>query len=268
MKPFLLFSLLLFSTVAARAQTANVTLSGTVKEVKNKTALPFVNATLLAPADSAFVTGGITNEAGIFSITGVKPGTYLLKVTYIGYQTTVQPVLVGQLSEFLHLGTFELIEAVSQLGEVVVTAQQETIANTMDRKTFTVADNLTQAGGSALEAMKNLPGVTVGDDGQVQLRGSSQIMVLIDGKQTALTGFGRQAGLGTIPASAIDRIEIINNPSARYDANGNAGIINIIYKKEKKEGFNGKVGMAAGRGCALGETGQLPHHSAPVSEHA
>ncbi len=249
MKPFFFFVLLRLSAVAALAQTTSVTLSGTVKEAKHKAFLPFVNVTLLAPTDSTFVTGAITNEEGIFSIAGVKPGSYLLKVSYIGYRTAIQPLLVGQLSEFLNVGTVELAEDVAQLGEVVVTAPQETIAPTMDRKTFTLADNISQAGGSALEAMKNLPGITVGDDGQVQLRGSAQVMVLIDGKQTALTGFGSQSGLDNIPASAIDRIEIINNPSAKFDANGNAGIINIIYKKEKKEGFNGKVGLATAVGA-------------------
>ncbi len=97
--------------------------------------------------------------------------------------------------------------------------------------------------------MRNLPGITVDNDGQVQLRGSKQVMVMIDGKQTALTGFGGQSGLANLPASAIDKIEIINNPSAKFDANGNAGIINILYKKEKKEGFNGKVGLSAGVGA-------------------
>ena len=250
--------LFVFSAVALLAQSATVTLSGTVKEAKNKASLPFVNTILLASTDSAFVTGAITSEEGLFTIAGVKAGNYLLKITSIGYQTSIRPVLVGQLSEFLNLGTFELTEDVAQLNEVVVTAQQETIANTMDRKTFTVADNLTQAGGSALEAMKNLPGITVGDGGQVQLRGSSQVMVLIDGKQTALTGFGRQSGLDNIPASAIDRIEIINNPSAKFDANGNAGIINIIYKKEKKDGFNGKVGLATGVGALWEKQANYP----------
>ena len=250
--------LFVFSAVALLAQSATVTLSGTVKEAKNKASLPFVNTILLASTDSAFVTGAITSEEGLFTIAGVKAGNYLLKITSIGYQTSIRPVLVGQLSEFLNLGTFELTEDVAQLNEVVVTAQQETIANTMDRKTFTVADNLTQAGGSALEAMKNLPGITVGDGGQVQLRGSSQVMVLIDGKQTALTGFGRQSGLDNIPASAIDRIEIINNPSAKFDANGNAGIINIIYKKEKKVGFNGKVGLATGVGALWEKQANYP----------
>src|SRR5690242_10675645 len=96
--------------------------------------------------------------------------------------------------------------------------------------------------------MKGLPGITT-QDGKVQLRGSDRVMVLIDGKQTALTGFGTQASLENIPASAIEKIEIINNPSAKYDANGNAGIINIVYKKEKKDGFNGRAGLTAGVGA-------------------
>ncbi|WP_225980042.1 outer membrane beta-barrel family protein [Pseudobacter ginsenosidimutans] len=118
----------------------------------------------------------------------------------------------------------------------------------MDKKTFSLAGNISQAGGSVLDAMRNLPGIT-SQDGKLQLRGSDKVMVLIDGKQTALTGFGGQASLENIPASAIEKIEIINNPSARYDANGNAGIINIIFKKEKKEGFNGKLGISAGAGA-------------------
>lgn len=249
MKSFLFFFVLLFSALTALPQTRTVTLSGTVKEAKNKSVMPFVNVTLSTPNDSAFVTGAITNDEGLFSIAGVASGTYLLKVTFVGYQTYLQPVLVGQLSEFLNVGTIELAEEASQLGEVIVTAQQEAIANSMDKKTFTLADNISQAGGSVVEAMKNLPGVTVDNEGKVLLRGNDRVMVLIDGRQTALTGFGNQAGLANIPASAIERIEIINNPSAKFDANGNAGIINIIYKKEKKEGFNGKVGLAAAVGA-------------------
>ena len=249
MKSFFFFLPLVFSAVSALAQTNRVTLSGTVKEAKSKAALPFVNVTLLTPTDSAFVTGAITNEEGLFSISGVTSNNYLLKVTYVGYRTSVQPVLVGQLSAFLNLGTIELAEETTQLGEVVVTAPSEAVAGTMDKKTFTLANNLSQSGGSALEAMKNLPGVTVGDDGRVQLRGNDKVMVLIDGKQTALTGLGSQSGLDNLPASAIDKIEIINNPSARFDANGNAGIINIIYKKEKQAGFNGKVGLATAVGA-------------------
>lgn len=232
---------------SALAQVSQVTLSGTIRETGNKAPLPFVTVTLLLPRDSAFVTGAITNEEGLFSLSGVKSGSYLLRLTYLGHQTKILPVLVGKLSEYLNLGTIELSEEVTQLSEVAVTARQEVVS--LDKKTFTLAENISQTGGSVLDAMKNLPGVTVGDGGKVQLRGNDRVMVLIDGKQTALTGFGSQAGLENLPASAIDKIEIINNPSAKYDANGNAGIINIIYKKEKKEGFNGKIGLATALGA-------------------
>ncbi|WP_449438983.1 TonB-dependent receptor plug domain-containing protein [Pedobacter steynii] len=114
-----------------------------------------------------------------------------------------------------------------------ITAKTSDINSKLDKKTYSLADNISQSGGSVLQSMQNLPGVTV-QDGKVQLRGNDKITILIDGKQTALTGFGSQAGLDNIPASAIDKIEIINNPSSKYDANGNAGIINIIMKKTNR----------------------------------
>lgn len=145
-----------------------------------------------------------------------------------------QSVYVGSLSEFLDQGTIELEKTLLLYKEVVVVAKSNTISEKMDKKTFSMADNISQSGGSVLQSIQNLPGVTV-QDGKVQIRGNDKVTVLIDGKQTALTGFGNQSGLDNIPASAIDKIEIINNPSAKYDANGNAGIINIIYKKNKKK---------------------------------
>ena len=126
------------------------------------------------------------------------------------------------------------------------------------KKTFNVADQIAQSGGSVLDAMKAMPGITVDQDGRVLLRGSDQVSVLVDGKQSGMTGFGTQQGLGNLPAANIDRIEIINNPSAKYDANGMAGIINIIYKKEKESGFNGDVGMTFGLGELTTRKEDLP----------
>jgi outer membrane receptor protein involved in Fe transport len=128
----------------------------------------------------------------------------------------------------------------------------------MDKKTFNVGDNTAQAGGSVLQSMKNLPGVTVDQNGKVQIRGSEKVTILIDGKQTALSGFDNQSSLDNIPASSIEKIEIINNPSAKYDANGNAGIINIIYKKTKQDGFSGKAGIAGGLGALWIKKENLP----------
>jgi outer membrane cobalamin receptor len=144
------------------------------------------------------------------------------------------------------------------LDSIIVTGKQDAVSARLDKKTFNLSENISQAGGSVLEAMQNLPGITMGSDGKLLLRGSDKVMILIDGKQTALTGFGAQSGLGNMPASAIEKIEIINNPSAKYDAGGNAGIINIILKKEKKEGFNGKIGLTVGAGALWIKKENLP----------
>ncbi len=249
MKKLIAFLFIAGITTQALAQAGKVTLSGHVKDTKQKTVLAFVNVALHHVKDSSFIIGTITNEEGRFSLPDVNSGAYFLKLTYVGYQPLIHAVLAGQLSNFIDLGSLELFPETQTLTEVTVVAKADAVASKMDKKTFNLGENISQAGGSALEAIKNLPGITVGQDGKVQLRGSDKVMVLIDGKQTALTGFGSQSGLDNIPASAIEKIEIINNPSARYDANGNAGIINIIYKKEKKEGFNGKIALATGLGA-------------------
>lgn len=244
---FILFLSLLF-VVNLKAQAGKVTVSGLLKDSENKSILPFVSVTLKSVTDSSMVAGTISADDGRFKMEGISGGKYMLVYSYVGYETKTQELLVGQLSSFLDLGVIELFGQARALGEVTVMARQETVSSRMDKKTFSIADNISQAGGSALEAMRNLPGITT-QDGKVQLRGSEKIMILVDGRQSALTGFGSQAGLQNIPASAIEKIEIINNPSAKYDANANAGIINIILKKETKAGFNGKIGISGGVGA-------------------
>jgi outer membrane receptor protein involved in Fe transport len=164
---------------------------------------------------------------------------------------------VGSLSEFLDLSTIEIQSSIKELAEITVSAQRDELDTKMDKKSFAVDNNIAQAGGSVLQVMQNLPGVTI-QEGKINLRGSSQVAVLVDGKQTALTGFGTQTSLDNIPASAIEKIEIINNPSAKYDANGQAGIINIIFKKSKQEGFNGKASLSSGLGALWIKKANLP----------
>ncbi len=250
----LIFQLLIFSI--SNAQTS-VTVSGIIKDKKNKTVLPFVNVVLKSAKDSTFYSGTVTNDDGRFNLSKVNPGSYFLELTYIGYTTIQQSLFVGNLSEYLDLKIIEIEEKRTALEDVVVMSNATQISEKMDKKTFSLKDNLSQSGGSVLQVMQNLPSVTV-QDGKVLLRGNNRITVLIDGKQTALTGFGNQTGLDNIPASAIEKIEIINNPSSKYDANGNAGIINIIYKKNKSEGFNGKVGFSTGLGSLWVREDNLP----------
>ena len=240
------------------AQNTQVSLSGIIKDSKTKAVLPFVNIVLKTNKDSAFVSGTVSNEEGRFSLPNIESNTYILTFTYIGYQPTMQTILVGKLTPFLDLGVVEMAENIQTLNEVVVTSKQDAIGSKMEKKSFNVAENISQSGGSVLQAMSNLPSVTVGEDGKVQLRGSDKVTVLIDGRQTALTGFGSQKGLDNLPASAIDRIEIINNPSAKYDANGNAGIINIIFKKQEQQGWNGKMGLTTGLGALWQKRENLP----------
>ena len=240
----------------AHAQTS-VTVSGLVKDKYSKAVLSFVNVVLKTEKDSSFVSGTVTNEEGRFTLSKIKSGNYYLEVSYIGFKTTKQALFIGNLTEYLDIKNIEIEEESTSLQEVVITGKTAEIGEKMDKKTFSLKDNISQSGGSVLQAMQNLPSVTV-QDGKVQLRGNDKVTVLIDGKQTALTGFGNQTGLDNIPASAIEKIEIINNPSAKYDANGNAGIINIIYKKNKQNGFNGKLGFTTGLGSLWVRKENLP----------
>lgn len=245
---FFLFCIFSLSCSLLQAQNG-VTLSGKVADAATREPLPYLNLVLKTEKDSVFAAGTIANEFGEFSITGLKQGSYWLEATYIGYQPNRQRILIGELSRFLDLGVILMQEVPSALGEVIISAKSDAVSAQMDKKTFSVSDNISQQGGSVLQSMSNLPGVTVSQDGKVQLRGSDKVAILIDGKQTALTGYGSQIGLDNLPASAIERIEIINNPSAKYDANASAGIINLVFKKQEQEGFNGKMGLAAGAGA-------------------
>lgn len=244
---FILFCFSFLSTFGF-AQVSKVTVSGVVQD-QSKTKLPYVNVVVKNSEDSVFVSGTVTNDEGLFSLTGISPGNYVLELSYLGYNTKRLQLLVGRLSEFLDLGQIALEESSTTLAEVIIEGSQDAVVETLEKKVFKVEDNISQSGGSLLGVMQNLPGVTVSQEGTVQLRGSDRVTVLVDGKQTAMTGFGNQRSLDNIPASAIKRIEVINNPSAKFDANGNAGIINIIFKKDVNEGFNGKVGLSVGAGA-------------------
>jgi outer membrane receptor protein involved in Fe transport len=238
----------IFTHHALFAQNTEVTVSGVVRDRALRETLPYANVVLKTEKDGEFVMGTVTDNDGRFTLSNIKQGNYIVEFSYVGYATVKQPLYAGSLSQFLDMGVIELSEDANALSEVVITGTMDEVNSRMEKKTYTMDGNISHSGGSTLQAMQNLPGVTV-QDGKVQLRGSDKVAILVDGKQSALTGYNNQSGLDNIPASAIERIEIINNPSAKYDANGNAGIINIVFRKEKQEGFNGKAGMALGLGA-------------------
>ena len=239
------------------AQNTAVSVSGVVKSKATKLPMPYASIVLKTAKDSLFAAGAISGDDGRFTIAGIAPDNYVLEISFVGHRTQKQPLFAGSISEFLEVAHIELEENIQTLHEAVVADKQEAVDWKMDKKTYSAADNISQSGGSVLQAMQNLPGVSV-EDGAVKRRGNAQVTALLDGKQTARTGFGSQTGLDNLPASSIEKIEIINNPSSKYDANGNGGIINLVMKKNKQEGFGGKAGMALGAGARRVKKENLP----------
>jgi len=239
--------LLFFLFISTIAVGQGITVTGQVIEQDTQETLPFVTVSIFDATSLNIVTGTVTNESGQFTVE-LPTGNYLLKISFIGFETLERKITAGGLNPIFDLGKIELAASSESLDEVAIVAKRTTVSSDLDKKSFSLDDNVAQSGGSVLDAMKTMPGVTFDQEGKVVLRGSDKVVVLIDGKQSSLTGFGNQKGLSNIPAANIERIEIINNPSAKYDANGFAGIVNIIYKEEKQKGLNGDLGVSSGLG--------------------
>ncbi len=256
-KMLLLLSLLILVCSWAHSQT-KVTVSGIVKDQANESPLEYISVIVSRLPDSSFVSGTLTDAQGQFVLKGIVPGDYVLRFQGLAQATLLQPLTVGSLSEYLDIGSVILGDKAITTEAVVIEGRAPENTVNLEKQSFNMDQNISQAGGSLLQAMQNLPGVTIDQGGKVAMRGSDRVTVLIDGKQTALTGFGSQAGLDNIPASAVERIEIIHNPGAKYDANGMAGIINIVYKKSEQQGFNGKLGLIGGIGALAEKQSNLP----------
>ncbi|MEZ5656366.1 MAG: TonB-dependent receptor [Sphingobium sp.] len=189
------------------------------------------------------------NADGHATIGGVAPGSYILAVTTTGYERAVREIFVGETATALDIGRIALAPTGEQI--VVTGERSDDVALAPGANSFVIANNALAQSGSVLSAMKNLPGITVEREGQVLLRGSDKVAILIDGKPSALTGIGNQTSLDSIPSANIERIDIINNPSAKYGSRGSAGIINIVMRSERTYGWSGHVGVKGGFG-ALG----------------
>jgi hypothetical protein len=250
--------------LGALAQT-DATVSGRIVDAATGEPVPFatIRVQFAEGAEQAALdsteTGTIADEEGLFIVSGLPQGRFVFSASLLGYATTDVPVLVGELNDIYNLGEIELAARPDDaLEEVVATARQELLGASLDRRVFSLDDALAQSGGSLLDAMRALPGVTVDQEGRLLLRGSDRVSVLVDGKQSGLTGYGNQAGLDTISASTIESIEIINNPSSRYDASGMAGIINIVYRDSEEQGLNVNAGLTLGVGQLSRRRADLP----------
>ncbi|GAB3955276.1 outer membrane beta-barrel family protein [Spirosoma harenae] len=216
---------------------------GTFVDDENKP-VPFVTVALFQASGKTPVSGVVSDEAGKFEI-AVKPGSYYLKISAVSYQEKTIPD-IHVVDQDLQLGPSTLKTTTKRLDEVVVVGEKSQMEVSLDKRIFNVGKDLANAGGTASDILKNIPSVAVDGDGNVSLRGSNSVRILIDGKPSGLVSIKGGAGLQQLQGSMIERVEVITNPSARYEAEGMGGIINIVLKKERKEGFNGSFDVITG----------------------
>jgi len=238
------------NAITGNAQTSTGVGKVTAKVVdaSNNQTIPFASAIVIDRKTKAVVKGAQTDVDGNLVMTGLPKGVFSFKVSYLGYQTMVRDsISISDTNKEIKFGTINMKPSKgTALNEVTITAPKSTIQMGIDKKVFSVDQSLVSEGGSASDLLQNVPSVQTDIEGNVSLRGSSGVRVLIDGKQSSIAGGNVAQILQSIPASSIESVELITNPSAKYDAEGQSGIINIVLKKNKKLGLNGSVALTAG----------------------
>lgn len=211
---------------------------------ESQAAIPFANVAVYRQSDTSLVGGTASDANGEFSIE-VKPGKYQFKFSFLSFETlTKSNVVVSE--DPINLGKITLVSASKQIEEVEVVAQRSQMELKLDKRVFNIEQDLANAGSNAAEILDNIPSVQVDVEGNISLRGSENVRVLIDGKPSTITGTSTADVLRQFQGSMIERVEVITNPSARYDAEGEVGIINIVLKKNKRRGINGGFEVVAG----------------------
>lgn len=248
MKNFILFLLVLIYTQNSYSQTSTTSIFGKIQNAK-KELLPDVSITLLQKENNKVVGGNISDDKGTFTIDNIIEGNYKLRISSIGLkERIIDNINISTPLKPLNMGTVTLQPSENALKEVSVVGEKNMFQMDIDKKVFNVDKNITSTGGSALDVLQNVPSVSVDASGGVSLRGKSNVNILIDGRPATLMGGDINSALQSLPASSIDNIAIITNPSAKYDAEGQAGIINIITKVNKSNGLSGTATLGAGTG--------------------
>jgi ferric enterobactin receptor len=240
---FFIIQILFFFGSANAQPGQQYTIKGQVLD-ENDIAVPFANAALYNNLDSSLVTGAVSNQEGLFSIK-TSPGNFYLRVTFLSYKEKTIPQ-VNVITSDVNIGKIILKPSQQILDEVTVQSERSTMELYLDKRVFNVGKDLSNISGSASDILDNVPSVTVDVDGNVSLRGSENVRILINGKPSGLTGISTADALKQLQADLIESVEVITNPSSRYDAEGEVGIINIILKKERRKGINGAFTVSVG----------------------
>ncbi|SFC81918.1 Outer membrane receptor proteins, mostly Fe transport [Zunongwangia mangrovi] len=240
------------------AQSADYTISGKVIDNDLEVPLEYATVSITDVNDPSKVTGGVTDIDGNFAIEVAK-GTYNIEVEFISYESKI--FKNRTVNSDLNLGTIALGVSSASLDEVVVRAETTQVDVRLDKKIYNIGKDLTTAGGTVSDALNNVPSVSVDVEGGISLRGNENVRILINGKPSAMAGFGSTDVLSQLPADAIERVEVITSPSARYDAEGTAGILNIILRKDKTLGFNGSLTLTGGDPANAGASANINYRT-------
>jgi len=236
--------LILFSCNLLSAQTL---IQGIVLDSETNKPVEYASIELKQLPDSTVSKISATDKKGKYSFTKVKPGNYFVSVSFIGFDKLVSKSFIIEAgASKVSVETLELANTATALNEVTVTGRRSQLNASIDRKIYNVEQDIMSTSGSVSDILKNIPSVEVDIEGNVSLRGSGDILILINGRPNPLMGRTRAEVLQQLPANSIERIEVITNPSARYRPDGTSGIINIVLKKNIKNGFNSSVTVNAG----------------------
>ncbi|WNJ19990.1 TonB-dependent receptor [Pontibacter sp. G13] len=229
----------------APGENRSTSIAGQVVDASTDNPLELATVTILHSETQKPVAGGLTQADGRFAI-DVQPGTWNVRIEFISFEAQTMTDISVERGEQVDLGKISLKAGSVTLDEVEVTAQKSQVIMALDKKVFNVGQDMTVMGGTASDILDNIPSVTVDIDGNVALRGSQNVRILIDGKPSGLAGISSTEALRQLQGNMIERIEVVTNPSARYDAEGLSGIINIVLKKEKRKGLNGSFDVNTG----------------------
>ncbi len=214
-------------------------IKGTLMNAASDEPVEFATVSIFNELDSSIVTGGLTDVEGVFNVPA-DIGKYYLRFQFMGFEDLIiSNVTISTSNPIFNTGIIKIKENETLLEEVVVQAERTQMQMTLDKKVFNIGKDLSNLGGSATDILDNLPSVQVDVEGNVSLRGSQNVRILIDGKPSGLVGLSSNDALRQLNSNLVESVEVITNPSARYDAEGLAGIINIVLKKDKKKGING-----------------------------
>ncbi len=218
---------------------AGTIITGRIVDTDTQSPIQYADVALFVQGSKKLTTGVTSDSLGLFTLPSVNAGSYTLRVTYIGYRTINKPVVAS--GDTLRLDTLRMVSNSRKLGEVEVIGEAPQVRFELDKKVFSVDQNISAAGGSATDILKNIPSVDVDTQGNVSLRNNPNVEVWIDGKASGLTADNRAQVLEQMPAESIESVEIMTNPSAKYNPEGSAGIINLVMKKNHKAGYYGSV---------------------------